>query len=281
MGAIPGHISKGDLKAQNLERLRRWRAGWAALRAVALRRPRRRFKARPKMHFGRVYRLIAGAVLEAHERSRVRGTRSLANSYQRCTQPTERDGHAGGVPIARSGCTTSARFSAVLTGLYPDIAQLSPGTLAGNALVEKIGPISQRLMSVPTTPGLVNAAAVENLKAILREFDQLRQEAAADNTGRRTRSISAAQRRGAGGTRRPTWATAPQHSIGTPKAASFSTRRTMASTAGESRLKAAALELRVTEDIDRATQRILGSLFDSDHPPEPLPMAMAYADLSQ
>src|ERR1019366_9502810 len=165
--------------------------------------------------------------------------------------------------------------------LYPDIAQLSPGTLAGNVLVEKIGPISERLMRVHTTPGLVNAAAVEDLKAILHEFDQLCQDAAADNTGRPNalyfRGATAEALGDASANLGDSTAALEWYA----KSGEIFEEANDGEHAGQSRQKAAALELRVTGDIDRATQRILGSLFDPDRPPEPLPMAMAYADLSQ
>jgi hypothetical protein len=173
------------------------------------------------------------------------------------------------------------QISAVLTGLYPDIAQLPPGTLAGNALVEKIGPISARLMSVPTTPGLVNAAAVEDLKTILGEFEQLCQEAAPDNTARPNALYFCGATAEALGDASANLDDSTGALEWYAKSGEFFDEGNDGEHAGESRQKAAALELLVTGDIDRATQRILGSLFDPDHPPEPLPMAMAYADLSQ
>jgi hypothetical protein len=172
------------------------------------------------------------------------------------------------------------QISAVLTGLYPDIAQLSPGTLAGNALTEKIGPISARLMSVHTTPGLVNAAAVEDLKAILGEFEQLCQEAAPDNTARPNalyfRGVAAEALGDASANLGDSTGALEWYA----RSGEFFDQADDGAHAGQARQKAAALELRITGDIDRATQRILGSLFDPDHPPEPLQMAMAYADLS-
>jgi hypothetical protein len=136
-------------------------------------------------------------------------------------------------------------------------------------------------MSVHTTPGLVNAAAVEDLKAILGEFEQLCQEAAPDNTAR----PNALYFRGATAEALGDASANLGDSTGAlqwyAKSGEFFDEADDGEHAGQSRQKAAALELRITGDIDRATQRILGSLFDPDHPPEPLPMAMAYADLSQ
>ncbi|MGB7721317.1 MAG: CHAT domain-containing protein [Bryobacteraceae bacterium] len=173
------------------------------------------------------------------------------------------------------------QIGAVLTGLYPDIAQLSPGTLAGNALVEKIGPISERLMSVHTTPGLVNPATVEDLKAILGEFEQLCQDAAPDNTARPNALYFCGATAEALGDASTNLGDSTAALDWYARSGEFFDQADDGEHAGQSRQKAAALELRVTGDIDRATQRILGSLFDPDHPPEPLPMAMAYADLSQ
>ena len=271
---------RGDLKAENLERLQtmeRWlslRFEQCAAAAQAAFQGQSEDALRPWYRLSRVLflKLMKEAGFEGPEAAQQ--LQALYAAYQSGTATPEEFHRA-------EWLYNIGQISAVLTGLYPDIAQLSAGTLAGNALVEKIGPISERLMRVHTTPGLVNAAAVEDLKAILGEFDRLCQEAAADNTGR----PNALYFRGATAEALGDASANLGDSTGAlewyAKSGESFEEANDGEHAGQARQKAAALELSVTGDIDRATQRILGSLFDADHPPEPLPMAMAYADLSQ
>jgi hypothetical protein len=271
---------RGDLKAQNLERLQtmeRWlglRFEPCAAAAQAAFQGQSEDALRPWYRLSRVLflKLMKEAGFEGPEAAQQ--LPALYAAYQRGTATPEEVHRA-------EGLYNIGQISAVLMGLYPDIAQLSPGTLAGNALVEKMGPISARLMRVHTTPGLVNAAAVEDLKAILREFEQLCQEAAPDNTAR----PNALYFRGATAEALGDASANLGDSTGAlewyAKSGESFDEANDGEHAGQARQKAAALELRVSGDIDRATQRILGSLFDPANPPEPLPMAMAYADLSQ
>ena len=271
---------KGGLKAQNLERLRTMES-WLGLRfeqcaaaAQAAFQGQTEDALRPWYRLSRVLflKLMREAGFEGPEAAQQ--LQALYATYQGGTATPEEFHRA-------EWLYNIGQISAVLTGFFPDIAQLSPGTLAGNALVEKIGPISARLMSVHTTPGLVNAAAVEDLKAILGEFEQLCHEAAADNTARPNALYFCGATAEALGDASTNLGDSTAALDWYAKSGEFFDQADDGEHAGESRQKAAALELRVTGDIDRATQRILGSLFDPDHPPEPLPMAMAYADLSQ
>jgi hypothetical protein len=271
---------KGDLKARNLERLQtmeRWlslRFEQCAAAAQAAFQGQTEDSLRPWYRLSRVLflKLMKEAGFEGPEAAQQ--LPALYAAYQSGTATPEEFHRA-------EWLYNIGQISAVLTGLYPDIAQLPPGTLAGNALVEKIGPISARLMSVPTTPGLVNAAAVEDLKTILGEFEQLCQEAAPDNTARPNALYFCGATAEALGDASANLDDSTGALEWYAKSGEFFDEGNDGEHAGESRQKAAALELLVTGDIDRATQRILGSLFDPDHPPEPLPMAMAYADLSQ
>jgi hypothetical protein len=271
---------KGDLKAQNLERLRTMES-WLSLpfeqcpaAAQAAFQSQSEDALRPWYRLSRVLflKLMREAGFEGPEAAQQ--LQALYAAYQSGTATPEEFHRA-------EWLYNIGQISAVLTGFFPDIAQLSPGTLAGNALVEKIGPVSQRLMSVHTTPGLVNAAAVEDLKAVLAEFEQLCQEAAADNTARPNALYFCGATAEALGDALANLGDSTAALDWYARSGEFFDQANDGEHAGESRQKAAALELRATGDIDRATQRILGSLFDPDHPPEPLPMAMAYADLSQ
>ena len=270
---------RGSLKAQNLERLQtmeRWlglRFEPCAAAAQAAFQGQSEDALRPWYGLSRVLflKLMKEAGFEGP--AAAQQLQALYAAYQSGTATPEQFHRA-------EGLYNIGQISTVLMGLYPDIAQLSPGTLAGNALVEKMGPISARLMSVHTTPGLVNAAAVEDLKAILGEFDQLCQEAAADNTARPNALYFCGATAEALGDASTNLGDSTAALDWYAKSGEFFDQANDGEHAGQSRQKAAALELRVTGDIDWATQRILGSLFDADHPPEPLPMAMAYADLS-
>jgi hypothetical protein len=273
-------FQKGNLKAQNLERLRtmeRWLSlpfVQCAAAAQAAFQGQSQDALRPWYRLSRVLylKLMKDAGFEGP--AAAQQLQALYAAYQNGTATPEEIHRA-------ESLYNIGQIGAVLTGLYPDIAQLSPGTLAGNALAEKIGPISARLMSVHTTPGLVNAATVENLKAILSEFEQLCQEATPDNTARPNALYFCGATAEALGDASTNLGDSTAALDWYAKSGEFFDQADDGEHAGESRQKAAALELRVTGDIDRATQRILGSLFDPDHPPEPLPMAMAYADLSQ
>jgi hypothetical protein len=271
---------KGGLKAQNLERLQTME-GWLSLRFVqcaaaaqAAFQGQSEDALRPWYRLSRVLflKLMRGAGFEGPDATKQ--LQALYAAYQSGTATPEEFHRA-------EGLYNIGQISGVLTGLYPDIAQLSAGTLAGNALAEKMGPISARLMSVHTVPGLVNRAAVEDLKAILREFEQLCHDAAADNTARPNALYFCGATAEAMGDASANLGDSTGALEWYAKSGAFFDQADDGEHAGQSRQKAAALELRVTGDIDRATQRILGSLFDPDHPPEPLPMAMAYADLSQ
>jgi hypothetical protein len=270
----------GNLKAQNLERLQtmeRWLSlpfVQCAAAAQAAFQGQSEDALRPWYRLSRVLylKLMKDAGFEGP--AAAQQLQALYAAYQNGTATPEEFHRA-------ESLYNTGQIGAVLTGLYPDIAQLSPGTLAGNALAEKIGPISARLMSVHTTPGLVNAATVEDLKAILGEFQQLCQEAAADNTARPNALYFCGATAEALGDASTNLGDSTAALDWYAQSGEFFDQADDGEHAGESRQKAAALELRVTADIDRATQRILGSLFDPDHPPEPLPMAMAYADLSQ
>jgi hypothetical protein len=271
---------KGGLKAQNLERLQTMES-WLCLRfeqcAAAAQTA---FQGQSEDALRPWYRLSRVLFLKLMKEAGFEGPdaaqqlQALYATYQR-GKATPEEFHRA------EALYNIGQVSAVLTGLYPAIAQLSPGTLAGNALTEKIGPISARLMNVHTTPGLVNAAAVEDLKAILQEFEQLNQEAAPDNTARPNALYFCGATAEALGDASANLGDSTGALEWYAKSGEFFDEANDGEHAGQSRQKAASLELRVTGDIDRATQRILGSLFDPDHPPEPLPMAMAYADLSQ
>src|SRR5271157_2956260 len=271
---------RGGLQAQNLERLRtmeRWLSlpfEQCAAAAQAVFRGQSEDALRPWYRLSRVLflKLMREAGLEGPE-----AAQRLQALFTAC-----RNGTATPEELHwAAGLYNTNQIGAALTGLYPDIAQLSAGTLAGNALAEKIEPLSARLMSLHTTPGLVNAATVEDLKAILREFEQLCQDAAADNTARPNALYFCGAAAEALGDASANLGDNTGALEWYARSAGFLDEAGDGGNAGKSRQKAAALELRVTGDIDRATQRILGSLFDAKHPPEPLAMALAYADLSQ
>ena len=173
------------------------------------------------------------------------------------------------------------QISAAMTGLPPTIAQLSAGTLAGNATREKIGPISSRLMGANTAPGLVNAESIQTLKTILDDCTQLCKDAAADNTGRPDALYFCGEAALALGDASANLGNSGGAIEWYAKSSDFFQQANAGEKAAQSLQKAARLELQVTGDIDRATQRILGPLVDAQHPPESLSMAMAYADLSR
>ena len=271
---------KGDLKAQNLERLQTMER-WLSLRfeqcAAAAQEA---FQGQSEDALRPWYGLSRALYLKLMKEAGFEGPEA-AQQLQALYAAYQSGGTTPEEFHRAEGLYNIGQIGAVLTGLYPDIAQLSPGTLAGNALTEKIGPISERLMRVHTTPGLVNAAAVEDLKAILTEFEQLCQEATPDNSARPNALYfcgATAEALGDASTNLGDSAGALEWYA---RSGAFFDEGNDGEHAGQSRQKAAALELRVTGDIDRATQRILGSLFDPANPPEPLPMAMAYADLSR
>src|ERR1017187_4563129 len=146
---------RGDLKAQNLERLQtmeRWlglRFEPCAAAAQAAFQGQSEDALRPWYRLSRVLflKLMREAGFEGPDAAQQ--LQALYATYQ-SRKATPEEFHRA------EWLYNIGQVSAVLTGLYPDIAQLSPGTLAGNALTEKIEPISARLRSVQTVPGLVN-----------------------------------------------------------------------------------------------------------------------------
>jgi tetratricopeptide (TPR) repeat protein len=168
-----------------------------------------------------------------------------------------------------------------LTSLYAGISQLSAGALAGTATREKIGPIAVRLRSLNTAPGLVNTATVGTLKEILGEFDGLCKEAAPDNTGRPDALFYCGETALALADASANLGDSAEALKWYERSSGFFEEAGERERAGQSRKKAAALELQITGDIDRATQRILGPLFQPQRPPDPLSMATAYAELIQ
>ena len=221
---------KGDLKAQNLERLRTMER-WLGLRfeqcAAAAQAA---FQGAERRRTSAVVSAFAGAVLEAHERSRVRGARSGATVTSAVRSLPERDGHAGGVPSG-GGAVQHRPDQRGTDGTLPG----HRAAFARNAGGERAGG-KDRADQRAFDECAYHAGTGECGGGRGSEGDSA---ASSSNSARkprritrraRMRSISAAQRPRRWGTRRPTWATARQRWSGTPRAASFSTKRTTAST---------------------------------------------------
>ncbi len=177
------------------------------------------------------------------------------------------------------GLFNIGQVSEVLLKLHPKIAYLSPGMLAGNVTREKLGPINDRAMKLSTVPGQVNAATVQELTQILGELEQIVNEAAADNAGRPDALYFCGTTAHSLGDATANLGDSAAALDWYAKSAAFFDEANNSEKAAEAREKAAALELRLSGDTDRATQRILGPLYDPAHPPEPLPLAVAYASL--
>ncbi len=271
---------KGDLKAQNLERLH------AVERWLSL--PFEQCKAAAEAAFAGQsedalrpwYRLSRTLCLKLMRDAGFAGPDGAERQQALFTACQNGTATAEGLQRAVGLCNIG-QVSGVIAALYPGIAQISAGELAGNALTQEIGPISERLMAVPTSMGLANSATIETLKPILAEFEQLAREAAPDNTARPNALYFCGAAAEALGDASANLGDS-QAALGWyAKSAAFLDEAGDGENAAKSRQKAAALELRVIGDIDRAMQAILGALFDPTHPPEPVQVAMAYADLSQ
>lgn len=173
------------------------------------------------------------------------------------------------------------QISAVLTALQPNIPQLSAGALEGNATRQKIGPLSMRLMGLNTAPGLVKPSTVDTLEQLLQESEQLAAEASPENTGRLDSLYFCGATALALGDANANLGRSDAAFGWYAKSADFYAQANERDKADEAREKAAALELAVTGDIDRATQRILGGLLDQEPAENALARAMAYANLSR
>src|ERR1035437_319833 len=127
---------KGSLKAQNLERLQtmeRWlRLPFAqcAAAAQAAFQGQSEDALRPWYRLSRVLflKLMKEAGFEGPEAAQQ--LQALYAAYQ-SGRATPEEFHRA------EGLYNIGQISSVLMGLFPDIAQLSPGTLAGNALVDR------------------------------------------------------------------------------------------------------------------------------------------------
>lgn len=165
-----------------------------------------------------------------------------------------RSGTAAPEDVQRAvGLYNTCQIGAAIVGLCPGIAQPSAGTLAGNALVEAVEPLRARLMSLHTTPGLVNAATVEDLKTNLGEFERLCREAAPDNPARPNALYFCGATAEALGDAAANLGDSPGALQWYARSGEFLDQAGDGENAGKSRHKAAALELRITGDIDRTT----------------------------
>ncbi len=238
----------GDFSAQNLERLRTMRA-WADLSPEE-----------------------CGAAAEQH----------FAGMDADTLRPWYQLSRGLSLKLANTAEIAAIdQIRSIIARLQPESTQLSPGMLAGNATWQEINPLSAAAMTVNVSPAYVNDAGLQKLKGLLGGLLQIGNKAAPDNTYRPTAfyfAAEAARALGDGNANRGDSAEAMEWYA---KSGEYFDLANEPDKASQSRQKAAALELQVTGDIDRVMQRILGSLFDPAHPPEPLDAAMAYADLSQ
>ena len=170
--------------------------------------------------------------------------------------------------------------SGVLLQLYPRIGELSPDTLAGNDLRQKITPLQARLMNVPTALGLVTPQAIPALQEILGEFETLYRDAAPGNAAHADAMYYCGETAYALGDASANLGDNDQALEWYARSESCFRQAGDDVQAAQARQKGAALELAVTGDVDRAMQRILGTVFDSAHPADAVSVAMAYADLA-
>ena len=259
-------VVQGDLKAQNLDRLHameRWLSLPFEQCAAAAQAAFQNQSEEALRHWYGLSRVLFMKLLREAGFEGSDGAQRQQALFAAC-----QNGTATPEEFERAlNLCNAGQISNVLIALYPDIAQLSPGTLAGNALTEKIGPVAARLMTLHTTPGL-------------REFEQLYRQAAPDNTARPHALYFCGAAAEALGDASANLGDSAAALDWYAKSGAYFDQGGDAEHAGQSGKTAAALELRVTGDIDRATERILGPLYDPLHPPEPLALAMAYADLA-
>jgi tetratricopeptide (TPR) repeat protein len=278
-GSYRAAFLRGDLKAQNLERLQTMESWLYLPFADCLAAAQKRFAGQSEDELRPWYQLSRVLYLKLMREAGF-GTPETMPQMQALFEACQSGKATPQQFHTATGLVNIDRISTVMTQLYPNIGQPTAGMLAGTVTREKIGPISARLLRLNTVPGLVNAATVKSLQAILAELEQLCQEAAPDNTGRPDVLNFCGEAALALGTAYANLGDSQGALAWYGKSAAFFDEANDAEKAGQSRQKAAALELDVTGDIDRATQKILGPLFDPAHPPEPLSLAMAYADLS-
>jgi len=168
LGAIPGHISKGNLKAQNLERLRTMES-WLGLRfeqcAAA---PRRRFRSQSGRRTSAWYRLSRVLYFEAHERRRVsRGPRgeqvaSAVRGY-RTGRPRR------GVPSQAESLYKSGRSSGT-DGVFPGYRAAFTRNAGGERAGGKDRAHQRAFDECAYDAGTGESATVEGSEAILGEF---------------------------------------------------------------------------------------------------------------
>jgi CHAT domain len=271
---------RGDLKAQNLQRLQTMESWLYLPIAECPKAAQKKFQGQSESELRPWYQLSRALYLKLMKEAGFTGPQAI--QQQQAVYAAYNSGKA-----TQQQFLTAVRLfnidqiSAVLTKLHPEIAQISAERSAGRETREKIAPISARLLRVNVMPGFVNADTVQSLRAILADFERLCDEAALDNVGRPDALYFCGEATLALGDASVNLGDNAGALEWYGKSGDFFDQANDPQKAGQSRQKGAALELQVTGDIDRATQRILGPLYDPSHPPEPLSLAMAYADLSR
>jgi CHAT domain len=166
-----------------------------------------------------------------------------------------------------------------LLAMYPGMGTIPPEVLAGNETRQKMGPICDRLRQVAVVPGMTTPHTIPTLMRILADFQLLVEQAEKNNPGRADVLYFMGETASALGSAHALESQNDEALKWLEQSGTWFDEAGDEKHAPACRSQAAALELKISGDVDRAKQRLLRSVLDGSS--DLLVKASALADLSR